>query len=161
MPDPAAPFAARRESRGVRVQRRPSGCRHCSQASLIRGGNATGVSLLQLDLASKRVELLKETAPSVSHVAILANPDHPGVGSELKVTRQAAKSLDLATELFEPVSDATFPLALDAVVASKSDAVLTFPDALSYSIVRRSQRRHCAAEQPRSSAGRLTRKQAA
>jgi putative ABC transport system substrate-binding protein len=60
------------------------------------GGNATGISLLQLDLASKRVELLKEIAPASMRVAVLANPDHAGVGSELKVTREAANKLGLA-----------------------------------------------------------------
>ena len=94
------------------------------------GGNATGVSMLQLDIASKRVELLKEAAPAVARVAILANPDHPGVGSELKVTREAATSLGLESELFEPNNDATLPAALEAMRTSRSDAVLVFPDAL-------------------------------
>ncbi len=47
-------------------------------ASLRRpGGNATGVTLLQDALASKRLELLKEAAPKISRVAFLWNPDHP------------------------------------------------------------------------------------
>ena len=94
------------------------------------GGNATGISMLQLDIASKRVELLREIAPAVSRVAVFANPDHPGVGSELKVTREAAKSLGLEVEVFEPNNDATLPPALEAATASKSDGVLVFPDAL-------------------------------
>ena len=94
------------------------------------GGNATGVSMLQLDIASKRVELLKEIAPRVSRVAIVANPDHAGVGSELKVTRDAAKTLGLESQVFEPNNDATLPAALEAIRTSGSDAVLVFPDAL-------------------------------
>ena len=94
------------------------------------GGNATGVSMLQLDLSSKRVELLREVAPAVARVALLANPDHPGVVSELKVTRDAANSLGLEIELFEPSNDQAFASALDAIAKSRCDAVLTFPDAL-------------------------------
>jgi len=41
------------------------------------GGIATGVTLLQDALASKRLELLKEAAPKISKVAFLWNPDHP------------------------------------------------------------------------------------
>src|SRR3954466_2805526 len=94
------------------------------------GGNATGVSMLQLDLASKRVELLRETAPAITHVAVLANPDHPGIGSELRVTREAANNLGMELELFEPSNDQSFASALDAVEKSTVEAVLTFPDAL-------------------------------
>src|SRR5262249_16650123 len=39
------------------------------------GGNATGISFLQLDLAPKRVDLLKEAVPAISKVAVLSNPD--------------------------------------------------------------------------------------
>ena len=41
-------------------------------ASLARpGGNLTGLSILGVQLTSKRLELLKETVPSISRVAIL------------------------------------------------------------------------------------------
>lgn len=94
------------------------------------GGNATGVSMLQLDIASKRVELLKEISPAVARVAIVANPDHAGVGSELRVTRDAARELGLEIIVYEPNNDATLRPALDAIRTSRSDAVLAFPDAL-------------------------------
>ena len=96
------------------------------------GGNATGVSMLQLDLASKRVELLREIAPRVAHLAVLANPDHPGVASELKATREAAKDMSLQIEVFDPSSDDAFGSALGALAQSPAEAVLTFPDALTF-----------------------------
>ena len=40
--------------------------------------NATGVSFLSLDLAAKRVEILKEAAPAITRVAVLSNPEHAG-----------------------------------------------------------------------------------
>ena len=59
-------------------------------ASLARpAGNATGVTLLQDDLASKRLELLKEAVPRVSRVAFLWNPDHPD--NELREAQRAAQ----------------------------------------------------------------------
>jgi putative tryptophan/tyrosine transport system substrate-binding protein len=47
-------------------------------ASLNRpGGNLTGVSVLNVELGPKRLELLHELAPSASIVALLINPTHP------------------------------------------------------------------------------------
>jgi putative ABC transport system substrate-binding protein len=61
-------------------------------ASLARpGGNATGVTFLSDDLASKRLEILKEAAPAVTRVAVVWNPDH--VDNELREAERAAKPL--------------------------------------------------------------------
>ena len=69
-------------------------------ASLARpGGNATGVTLLLDDTASKRLEFLKEAVPQVRHVAFLWNPDHPD--NELLEAERAAKSLDVRLQLVE------------------------------------------------------------
>ena len=38
------------------------------------GGNVTGMSLLAPDLAGKQLDLLKETMPGLSRVAVLVNP---------------------------------------------------------------------------------------
>jgi ABC-type uncharacterized transport system substrate-binding protein len=47
-------------------------------ASLARpGGNVTGLSYLGTELASKQMELFKETIPTLSRVAILTNPANP------------------------------------------------------------------------------------
>ena len=61
-------------------------------ASLARpGGNVTGVTFLLDELASKRLELLKEVAPKVSRVGFLWNPDH--VDNELREAERAAHPL--------------------------------------------------------------------
>jgi putative tryptophan/tyrosine transport system substrate-binding protein len=41
------------------------------------GGNATGPSLMTIDLSGKRLELLKEAVPHLSHVAVLSDPSDP------------------------------------------------------------------------------------
>lgn len=55
------------------------------------GGNATGFTFLQDELASKRLDLLKKVAPRISRVAFLSNPDHPD--NELRVAQRAATAL--------------------------------------------------------------------
>jgi putative ABC transport system substrate-binding protein len=43
------------------------------------GGNITGFTILGPDLEGKRLELLKETVPGLSRVAVLWNPTNPGL----------------------------------------------------------------------------------
>src|SRR5215510_15714090 len=47
-------------------------------ASLAKpGGNVTGLTSRVIDLVGKRLQLLKETMPQLSHLAVLANPLDP------------------------------------------------------------------------------------
>src|SRR5882724_8974516 len=63
-------------------------------ASLARpGGNVTGLSMLVTELSGKRLELLKETLPNLSRVAVLWNSIQPGQALALKVTQEAARAL--------------------------------------------------------------------
>jgi ABC-type uncharacterized transport system substrate-binding protein len=95
-------------------------------------GNATGISFLQLDLAPKRADLLKEAVPSISKVAVLSNPDHAGDISELRATRDAAGQRGLALQHFEVRTDDSFKPTFTAISQSGCNALLTFPDALTF-----------------------------
>jgi len=91
-------------------------------ASLARPGrNATGITLLQDDLASKRLELLKEAVPRVSHVAFLYNPDHPD--NELREARRAADGLAVRLEPVEIRGSGDLEKAFAAVNAVGCDAL--------------------------------------
>src|SRR5262245_6753009 len=56
------------------------------------GGNITGVTLVSSDLAAKRLQFLKETAPAISRVGVLWNPLHPDF--EYKETLVAGQRLE-------------------------------------------------------------------
>lgn len=94
------------------------------------GGNMTGVSLLQLHLAAKRVELIKEAAPTITRLAILSNPNHPGEPSELQATRRAAEAQNLAHAYFTVRDASEFGPAFAAIQGAGCDAMLTFPEAV-------------------------------
>jgi ABC-type uncharacterized transport system substrate-binding protein len=65
-------------------------------ASLSRpGGNITGLATLSPELNGKRLELLKETLPRLSHVVALRGPGSQGSAVTLKETEVVARSLGL------------------------------------------------------------------
>jgi putative tryptophan/tyrosine transport system substrate-binding protein len=59
------------------------------------GGNITGLSLQQTDVASKRVELLREAVPGLRRLAIMANVGNPNALRELGEVQAAASTLRL------------------------------------------------------------------
>lgn len=98
--------------------------------SLARPGrNLTGMTFLALDLAGKRLELLKEAAPKVTKVAILSNRTHPGEAGELKETQAAAQAFKMGLQYLVTTSTDDFDKAFEAMVKDKAQAMLTFPDA--------------------------------
>jgi putative ABC transport system substrate-binding protein len=71
-------------------------------ASLARpGGNVTGLSGQQAELAAKRLELLREVVPGLHRVAIIANIGNPFAVLELGEVQQAARALGLEVGTFE------------------------------------------------------------
>ena len=65
-------------------------------ASLARpGGNVTGLSNFAVDLAAKRLEILRDVFPSLSRLAILANAAYSGGMLEVSQIRAAARTLGI------------------------------------------------------------------
>ncbi len=84
-------------------------------------GNATGVTLLQDELASKRLELLKEAAPQVSRVAFLWNPDH--VDNEYGLAERAAQKIGIELRPAEMRGPGDLPGAFDTATQAHADAL--------------------------------------
>jgi len=94
------------------------------------GGNFTGSTFLSLELAGKRVELLKEVFPNLRKLAVLSNANHPGEQSEWRATKEAAGKLGIAP-LYVPFAGANeLDGALTLVGDAHADALLVFPDVL-------------------------------
>jgi putative ABC transport system substrate-binding protein len=65
-------------------------------ASLARpGGNVTGLSGMNDDLAGKRLELLREVVPTLRRLAIMANVGYPNAVHEMGEVQAAARMLGL------------------------------------------------------------------
>jgi putative ABC transport system substrate-binding protein len=95
------------------------------------GGNTTGVASQIVDLASKRLELLKEIVPKLKVVAVLSRKDNPGARKGLAETEVTAEKLGVRVRSFEAVAE---PAALDAAFAAilraRPDALIVQPDSL-------------------------------
>jgi putative tryptophan/tyrosine transport system substrate-binding protein len=92
------------------------------------GGNFTGSTFLSLEIAAKRVELLKEAIPNLRTLAVLSNTRHPGERSEHQATEDAARVLgiDLAYAPFD--GPAEFGAGLAAIRNAGAEAMIVYPD---------------------------------
>jgi len=80
------------------------------------GGNLTGVTVLGVELGSKRLELLHELAPSANIVAALVNPNTPAAETQSTDLHTAARTLGLKLQVLhartEPDFDTVFATLL-------------------------------------------------
>ena len=65
------------------------------------GRQATGISLMALDLIAKRMEFLKQLRPNLRRLALIASPEHAGQQRELAASRTAAAALALEVSYHE------------------------------------------------------------
>jgi putative tryptophan/tyrosine transport system substrate-binding protein len=94
------------------------------------GANMTGITWLAFDLVGKRLEFLKEAAPRLSRVAVLANPAHPGEQRELAETQNTARAVGATVQYHQVKVAADFDAAFEASVKNNANALLVFPDGL-------------------------------
>lgn len=100
-------------------------------SSLARPGrNLTGITFLSLELAGKRLELLREILPGVSRVAVLANPQHAGEQAELRASQAAARRLGLTLQYVPVRAVRDFDAAFEAMTRERAEAIDAFPDVL-------------------------------
>ena len=102
-------------------------------ASLARpGGNVTGLSQLQADLAGKRLELLREIVPNIRQLAVLANVGFAGAVQETAEVRQAAGKFGLEVVPAEIRRAEDLAPAFDGL-KGRAEAVYVCGDALAVS----------------------------
>ena len=96
-------------------------------ASLAKpGGNITGVTIMNDELAGKRLELLKETSPKVSRLAVLWNPANPGAALVFKQTKAATQELGLQLQSLEVESANDLESAFKVVTSAGANALVVF-----------------------------------
>jgi putative ABC transport system substrate-binding protein len=94
-------------------------------ASLSRpGGNITGLATLSAELDGKRLELLKETLPRLSHVVALQGPGTQRSAVTLKETEVVARSLGLKLQFQEVKEPDDLNRAIEAITKARTGALI-------------------------------------
>ena len=101
-------------------------------ASLNRpGGNVTGVTSLNIEVAPKRLELMHELLPSVTSMALLVNPAVPALAEPISRSSQAAaQALGLQLHAVQASSDRDFDAVFDRLIQLRAGALVIGPDNL-------------------------------
>jgi len=87
------------------------------------GGNLTGLSTISAELAGKRLELLKETVPKLSRVAVLWNPQAASSKQEWKESLHPARELTLQLHSMEVSSADKLESAFKEAIKARSAAL--------------------------------------
>jgi putative tryptophan/tyrosine transport system substrate-binding protein len=90
------------------------------------GGNLTGATygVGGADIAGKWVELLKEIAPRMSHVAVLLSSGDPQSPDQLRAIHAAAKRLKAKVSEFDATNDAMLQRAFAGIRASGAQGIV-------------------------------------
>jgi ABC-type uncharacterized transport system substrate-binding protein len=98
-------------------------------ASLPRpGANVTGLTLISETTIGKQLQLLKETAPKIAHVAVLTNPNNPVYGPVLQDLETMAQALRVQVEQIGVQGQSEFEPAIVSAKAKGTDGLVITRD---------------------------------
>jgi putative ABC transport system substrate-binding protein len=102
-------------------------------SSLARpGGNVTGLTNIDPDFSAKRLELLKETFPKISRVAVLYHGGPGGDEEELRETEAAARALGVQIQSLKVKDPSQFQDAYAAMNKERADALIIFQSSFTF-----------------------------
>ena len=97
------------------------------------GENVTGFTSLGFDLESKRLELLKELVPHLSHLGVLASATNPYSASTVPRVQRDGEALGLTVNVVTVQDKDDLESGLHRLARARPDAVFVVSDALLYS----------------------------
>ena len=97
------------------------------------GGNITGLTNIAAQIASKRVQLLKEAFPRMRRITLLVNPsDDQAMGRFVDEAKTSAIALGLDVQTVEVRSVGEFDHGFKRMVDNGSEGLITMPNGLFY-----------------------------
>ena len=92
------------------------------------GGNITGFSSQNFEIAGKHVELLRDLIPGIGRVAVLSNSTNPGAAVGVRYAEAAAKTIGLTLDNIQIRDASDLETALPALSRLHPDAALVIGD---------------------------------
>jgi putative ABC transport system substrate-binding protein len=94
-------------------------------ASLARpGGNLTGASPNQAELAGKWLQLVRELVPEAKSVAYMTDPGNPGEMLVFRELERQARTLAISPSVVDGVTSASVAKAFAGIEATRTDALI-------------------------------------
>jgi putative tryptophan/tyrosine transport system substrate-binding protein len=97
------------------------------------GGNVTGISLVQVAMAAKRLEVLHELVPAAKIIGLLTNPTNPNVETVVPDLHATAGALGLDLVVGYASSQNDVDVAFESLVQGRVQALLVDSDAVLFS----------------------------
>jgi ABC-type uncharacterized transport system substrate-binding protein len=94
------------------------------------GGNVTGITSLNSELAAKRLGLMLELLPNAVRFATLVNPNNRNAESLTRDAQAAASQIGRQVEIFAAGTPREIEAAFASLVQNRADALLVSPDPL-------------------------------
>jgi putative ABC transport system substrate-binding protein len=91
-------------------------------------GNLTGVSVLDVEIGAKRLELLHELVPTATVMALLVNPTTPAAETIARDAQVAARALGLQLHVLRASSDRDFDTVFATVAQRRVGALVIGAD---------------------------------
>ena len=92
------------------------------------GANVTGLSLMTVELSTKRLQLLQDTIPRLTRVAVLWNQDNPNHTKVVEDLKAGAPSLSIELKFVSARTPEEFGPAFSAVKRAHAQALFVIDD---------------------------------
>lgn len=97
------------------------------------GGNVTGAVTLNIEVGSKRLELLRAMVPDAGVIGVLINPSRPGAADQSRVFEEDARVLGLQVLTLSATTEGEIEAAFTRLGAERAKALLVNTDAFFFS----------------------------
>jgi putative tryptophan/tyrosine transport system substrate-binding protein len=94
------------------------------------GGNITGVTFYNSGLGPKRIELLRQLAPTAATIGLLVNPNNPNAEPDGTEIKEAGQNVGIRIEIINASTESEIDEAFVKIAQLHTDALMVHIDAL-------------------------------